>query len=63
VAGGAEVTVIPGRRQRVRAKRGPTGDEPGIQTQAFVAGFRVRSFSDKIDFVNFARNSRPGMTA
>jgi uncharacterized protein YqeY len=27
-----------------------------------VAGFRVRSFSDKIDFVNFAQNSRPGMT-
>jgi hypothetical protein len=26
-------------------------------------GFRARSFSDKIDFVNFAQNSRPGMTA
>jgi hypothetical protein len=25
-------------------------------------GFRVRSFSDKIDYVNFAQNSRPGMT-
>src|SRR5271154_5058758 len=27
------------------------------------SGFRVRSPSDKIDFVNFARGSRPGMTA
>jgi hypothetical protein len=26
------------------------------------SGFRVRSPSDKIDFVNFARGSRPGMT-
>jgi cell wall-associated NlpC family hydrolase len=26
------------------------------------SGFRVRSLSDKIDFVNFAQSSRPGMT-
>jgi hypothetical protein len=26
------------------------------------SGFRVRSPSDKIDFVNFAQSSRPGMT-
>jgi hypothetical protein len=25
-------------------------------------GFRARSLSDKIDFVNFAQSSRPGMT-
>jgi hypothetical protein len=25
-------------------------------------GFRVRSLSDKIDFVNFEQSSRPGMT-
>jgi hypothetical protein len=34
-----------------------TGPDAGT-----VSGFRVRSFSDKIDFVNFAQNSRPGMT-
>jgi uncharacterized protein YqeY len=27
------------------------------------SGFRVRSFSDKFDFVNFAQSARPGMTA
>jgi hypothetical protein len=26
------------------------------------SGFRVRSLSDKIDVVNFAQSSRPGMT-
>jgi hypothetical protein len=43
--------VIPGRA---------SWREPGIQNH--VSGFRVRSSSDKIDFVNFAQNSRPGMT-
>jgi hypothetical protein len=37
--------------------------EPGIQHRALTSGFPARPFSDKIDVVNFTRNSRPGMTA
>jgi hypothetical protein len=35
---------------------------PGIHTPCGGYGFRARSLSDKIDFVNFAQSSRPGMT-
>jgi hypothetical protein len=37
------------------------GADPESSTE-HCSGFRVRSPSDKIDFVNFARGSRPGMT-
>jgi hypothetical protein len=36
---------------------------PGIHTHDGGYGFRGRAFSDRIDFVNFAQNARPGMTA
>jgi hypothetical protein len=45
----------------VRAKRGPMRRTRNPEVVRG-AGFRVRSPSDKIDFVNFARGSRPGMT-
>jgi hypothetical protein len=38
-----------------------SGADPESST-VHCSGFRVRSLSDKIDFVNFARSSRPGMT-
>jgi hypothetical protein len=41
----------------------PLGAGPESITPNPGYGFRARSFSDKIDFVNFAQNSRPGMTA
>jgi hypothetical protein len=34
----------------------------GIHTPDGGYGFRARSLSDKIDIVNFAQSSRPGMT-
>jgi hypothetical protein len=37
------------------------GADPESSTM-HCSGFRVRSLGDKIDFVNFAQNSRPGMT-
>jgi hypothetical protein len=35
----------------------------GAELEYWGYGFRARSLSDKIDFVNFAQSSRPGMTA
>jgi hypothetical protein len=35
--------VIPGRRTRVRAKRGPVGGEPGIHNHDREYGFRARA--------------------
>jgi hypothetical protein len=37
------------------------GADPESST-VHCSGFRVRSLSNKIDFVNFAQSSRPGMT-
>jgi hypothetical protein len=39
----------------------PLGADPESNTM-YRSGFRVRSLSDKIYFVNFSRSSRPGMT-
>jgi hypothetical protein len=40
----------------------PLGAGPESITPIRGYGFRARSLSDKIDVVNFAQSSRPGMT-
>src|SRR6185295_3651856 len=48
---------------RLRSAIADLRRRPGIHTPDGGYGFRARSLSDKIDAVNFALSSRPGMTA